>query len=132
MGIEDFYKYDVENTLVDEVTWNIILEPALKNDPAAAEILGRLLLYLKEAIEPESARAAPAINTLMEGINLVYPYTTAFELSRKLWMLSLEGYLTPPNEPDRLIEKSLENGWKETLKGRRRAARRHKKGQKGK
>ena len=38
-------------------------------------------------------------------------------------MLSLEGYLSPPNEPDSLIEAAFERGWPETLKGRRRAAR---------
>jgi hypothetical protein len=34
----------------------------------------------------------------------VYPYTSSFALSRELWILSLEGYLTPANESDILIE----------------------------
>ena len=52
----------------------------------------------------------------------MFLYTTAFELARRLWILSLEGYLTPPNEPEPVIERALEAGWKETLSGRRRRA----------
>lgn len=56
---------------------------------------------------------------------MVYPYTTGFALSRKLWILSLEGDLTPPNELDALIMAALERGLGETVAGRRqRAARR--------
>ncbi len=122
MGIADFDKYDSENTLVDDETWSIILEPALKDEPGVAEAMGRLLLYLKEAIELGPEGHTRAVNTLMEGIHMVYPYTTGFALSRKLWILSLEGDLTPANEPGSLIECALERGWKETTKGRRRRA----------
>ncbi|HUK88866.1 MAG TPA: hypothetical protein VLZ81_00590 [Blastocatellia bacterium] len=47
----------------------------------------------------------------------------AFELARRPWIPSLEGHLTPPNEPEEVIEKALEAGWKETLSGRRQATR---------
>jgi hypothetical protein len=62
------------------------------------------------------------VNTLMEGIHLVYPYTTAFALSRKLWILSLEGHLTPGNEPDSTVNDAIQRGWKETARGQRRRA----------
>ena len=87
-----------------------------------AEALGRLLLYLREAIELGPEGHARAVNTLMEGIRMIYPYTTGFVLSKKLWILSLEGDLTPASDPDSLIERALERGWKETTKGRRRRA----------
>ena len=119
---DDFDKYDGEDTLVDDETWAIILEPGLTDRPGVAEALGRLLLYLKEAIESGPPASAQAINTLMEGIHMVYPYTTSFGLSRKLWILSLEGDLAPANEPDSLIESAIKRGWSETVKGRRRRA----------
>jgi hypothetical protein len=74
MKVDDLDKYDPENTLVDDVTWDIVLEPALKDDPAVAEILGRLLLYVKETVESGPEEAAPASNTLMEGIHRVFLY----------------------------------------------------------
>jgi hypothetical protein len=120
--VDDLDKYDPENTLVDDVTWDIVLEPALKDDPAVAEILGRLLLYVKETVESGTEGGSPASNTLMEGIHRVFLYTTTFELARRLWILSLEGYLTPANEPEPVIKRALEAGWKETLSGRRRSA----------
>ena len=103
------------------------MEPALKDDPGVAEILGRLLLYVRETVESGPEEAAPASNTLMEGIHRVFLYTHAFELARRLWILSLEGYLTPTNEPEPVIKKALEAGWKETLSGRRRSAARARK-----
>ncbi|HUK88867.1 MAG TPA: hypothetical protein VLZ81_00595 [Blastocatellia bacterium] len=127
MKVDEMDKYDPENTLVDGVTWDIVLEPALKDDSGLAETHGRLLLYVKEAVETGSEGAAPAINTLMEGIHRMFLYTTAFELARRLWILSLEGYLTPANEPEPVIEKALEAGWKETVSGRRRRAARDRK-----
>jgi hypothetical protein len=127
MKVDDVDKYDSENTLVDDVTWDIVLEPALKDDPGVAETHGRLLLYVKEAVETGSEGSAPAGNTLMEGIHRVFLCTHAFELARRLWVLSLEGYLTPPNEPEPVIKKALEAGWSETLSGRRRSAARARK-----
>jgi hypothetical protein len=44
MSIDDVDKYDSQNTLVDDETWAIIIEPALKDRPGVAETLGRLLL----------------------------------------------------------------------------------------
>ena len=127
MGQIGFYKYDPENTLVDEDTWNIILERGLRSEPGVAETFGRLLFYLKEAIELGPEGVARAVNTLMEGIHLVYPYTTAFGLSEKLWILSLEGDLVPMNEPEPVVEAALERGWRDTVKGRRRRAARQSK-----
>jgi len=122
MGESHFDQYDSENTLVDEETWNIILGPALRNEPGVGETIGRLLFYLKEAIESGPEGAARAVNTLMQGIDRVYPYTTAFALSNKLWILSLEGDLVPMDEPEPIVEAALERGWKNTVKGRKRRA----------
>jgi hypothetical protein len=61
----------------------------------------------------------------------MFLYTPAFQLARRLWILSLEGYLTPPNEPEPVIEKALETGWKETLFRRRRRATRARKAKSG-
>jgi hypothetical protein len=90
-----------------------------------AEAIGRLLLYLKKTIELGPEEQALAVNTLMEGIHMLYQYTTGFALSRKLGILSVEGDLTPASDPDSLMERALETGLKETTKGRRRRATRH-------
>ena len=130
MRMDGLDEYDSENTLVDDETWAIILEPALVGRPGVAEAMGRLLFYLKEAIESGPDGAARAVSTLMQGMHSVYPYTDTFGLSRRLWILSLEGDLTPTNEPKPLIEAAIESGWKETVVGRRHRAARRKRGSK--
>ncbi|HEV2707260.1 MAG TPA: hypothetical protein VGV59_15170 [Pyrinomonadaceae bacterium] len=40
-----------------------------------------------------------ASQTLLNGIELIYPHTTAHQAALKLYLLSLEGDLKPQDEP---------------------------------
>lgn len=96
------------NLLTDEDTWRAILEPSLCQDSAAVEILARLLLTLKKAIDSGPEGAARTSHTLLRGIELIYPYTDAHKAALKLYMLSLEGDLKPDDEPLNLINAAIE------------------------
>ncbi|HEV7906411.1 MAG TPA: hypothetical protein VGO96_21415 [Pyrinomonadaceae bacterium] len=99
-----------ENLLADETTWTAILEPALCQDPAAVECLARLLFTIKKAIESGAEGVKQASQTLSHGIELLYPYTNAHKSALELYLLSLEGDLTPQDEPLNLIKAAIERG----------------------
>jgi hypothetical protein len=97
-----------KDLLVGEETWTAILEPTLCEDSASVEILARLLLTLKKAIDGGPEGAARASRTLLDGIGLMYLYTDAHKAALKLYVLSLEGGLNPQDEPLNLINAALE------------------------
>jgi len=99
-----------EDLLVGEETWAAILEPTLCEDSASVEILARLLLTLKKAIDGGPEGAARASRTLLHGIGLMYLYTDAHKAALRLYVLSLEGGLKPRDEPLNLINAALERG----------------------
>jgi len=103
-------KYSNENLLADDATWTAILEPALCQDPAAIECLARLLLTIKKAIESGAEGVRQASQTLAHGIELMYPYTDAHKAALELYVLSLEGELTPQDEPLNLINAAIGRG----------------------
>jgi hypothetical protein len=103
-------KRQIENLLADGGTWRAILEPALCQDSAAVETLARLLFSLKKAIEDGPDGANCAIKALSDGIEFIHPYTKAHQAALRLYILSLEGNLNPPDEPLNLIKAAIERG----------------------
>ncbi|HVF66709.1 MAG TPA: hypothetical protein VM914_03545 [Pyrinomonadaceae bacterium] len=101
-------KFESETLLADEDTWKAILEPSLCEDSATVEVLARLLLTLKKAIDSGPEGAIRASHTLLRGIELIYPYTDAHKAALKLYVLSLEGNLKPDDEPLNLINAAVE------------------------
>ena len=102
-----------EKLLADEDTWRAILEPSLCEDAAAVEILARLLLTVRKAIESGPEGAGCASLTLLRGVELMYLYTGAHKAALKLYILSLEGKLKPQDEPLNLINAAIERGLSE-------------------
>ncbi len=49
-----------------------------------------------------------ASQTLLNAIELIYPYTNAHKAALKLYVLSLEGKLKPEDEPLNLINAAIE------------------------
>jgi hypothetical protein len=96
--------------LADEDDWTAILEPALRQDAAAAECLARLLFKIKRAIDSGPEGAMQAGKMLHDGIESTYLHTTAHKAAVKLYVLSLEGNLKPQDEPLNLINAALERG----------------------
>lgn len=101
------------DSLVDEDTWRAILEPSLCEDSAALELLARLLLTLKKAIDGGPEGAARASLTLLRGVELIYPYTDTHKAARNLYVLSLTGDLKPRDEPLTLINAAVERAARE-------------------
>ena len=96
------------NLLADQETWKIILDPAFCNNPGAAECLAHLLFVLKKAIASGPEGSMRVINTLQDGIRIVWPYTEEHKLARELYEIYLSGDLKPWDEPRQLLEGALE------------------------
>lgn len=106
--------------LADRDTWEIILNPAFCNDPGAAGSLAHLLFVLKKAIASEPEGSLRVINTLQDGIRMVWPYTEEHKLARELYEIYLSGELKPWDEPRQLIGGALQRakGNEEGAKGK--------------
>ncbi len=100
--------YSDRNLLVDEDTWRAILEPSLCEDSAAVELLARLLLTLKKAIDGGPEGAARASRTLLRGVEIIYLYTDTHKAALSLYVLSLTDNLKPQDKPRSLINAALE------------------------
>ncbi|HBB94452.1 MAG TPA: hypothetical protein DC054_03600 [Blastocatellia bacterium] len=94
--------------LADQETWEIILDPAFCNDPGAADCLAHLLFILKKAIASGPEGSMRVINTLQDGIRMVWPHTEEHKLARELYEIYLSGDLKPWDEPRQLLEGALE------------------------
>ena len=94
--------------LADQETWEIILDPAFCNEPGAADCLAHLLFILKKAIASGPEGCIRVMNTLQDGIRMVWPYTKEHKLARELYELYLSGDLKPWDEPRELLEGALE------------------------
>ncbi|MGA9767918.1 MAG: hypothetical protein WBV94_02690 [Blastocatellia bacterium] len=110
MDIANITEYDTENLLADDETWLIFLEPAFCKDPTGSDTLAHLLFTLKEAIESGPDGRRRAVNTLLEGIRLVYLYTEEHKLGLKLYLLYLTGHLKPQDEPCTLLSRAIKSG----------------------
>jgi hypothetical protein len=99
---------DCKDLLADYETWQGILDPAFCNDPGAADSLAHLLFVLKNAIASGPEGRLKAINTLQDGIRMVWPYTEEHKLALELYDKYLSGDLKPGDEPRRLLEDALE------------------------
>jgi hypothetical protein len=97
-----------KNLLVDQETWEIILDPAFCNDPGAADCLAHLLFILKKAIASGPEGCIRVMNTLQDGIRMIWPYTEEHKLARELYEIYLSGDLKPWDEPRELLEGALE------------------------
>lgn len=95
--------------LADHETWEIILNPAFSNDPGAADSLAHLLFVLKKAVASGPEGSLRVINTLQDGIEMVWPYTEEHRLARELYEIYLSGDLKPSDEPRQLLEGALAN-----------------------
>jgi len=97
------------NLLADQKTWEVILDPAFCNDPGAADCLAHLLFILRKAIASGPEGCIRVMNTLQDGIRMVWPYTEEHKLARELYEIYLSGDLKPWDEPRELLEGALES-----------------------
>ena len=110
MSISYDSECDCENLLVDHQTWDVILEPVLCNNSDTAESLASLLFTIKESVEDGPDGVKRAINTLLDGISLLYLYTDIHKAALNLYLLWLTGHLKPQDEPLQLIGAAIDRG----------------------
>jgi hypothetical protein len=118
MSTPDDQNCNCRHLLADQETWEIILDPAFCTDPGAADALAHLLFILKKAIASGPEGSMRVINTLQDGIRMVWPYTEEHKLARELYEIYLSGDLKPWDEPRQLLEGALER-FKAKSKARR-------------
>ncbi|HEV7681686.1 MAG TPA: hypothetical protein VGO68_06165 [Pyrinomonadaceae bacterium] len=95
MSKPDDQNCNCRHLLADQETWGIILDPAFCNGPGAADALAHLLFILKKAIASGPEGSLRTINTLQDGIRMVWPYTEEHKLARELYEIYLSGELKP-------------------------------------
>lgn len=123
MSGPDDHDCNCRKLLADRETWEIILEPAFCNDPGAANSLAHLLFVLKKAVASGPEGSMRVINTLQDGIRMVWPYTEEHRLARELYEIYLSGELKPWDEPRQLLGGALERFRKGEGKGQAAGAR---------
>ncbi|HKV38852.1 MAG TPA: hypothetical protein VJX67_06540 [Blastocatellia bacterium] len=116
----DYNGYDADDCAIDLDTWEMHFQEVLEKDPELAEGLTRVLFYLLDAIESGPKGVAQAKNSLKEGIAWAYTYTQAHKAALKLFLLYVEGRLTVPDEPQRLIAGAVARGIEDAEKSRTR------------
>ena len=123
MDIAEIDAYDPDNTLFPSDMWADLFEDTIASDPEVVHLFAELMLGVKQAIDcgaqdPKEARRAA--NTLMDLIHELFVYSETFRAARRLWILSLEGRISAPNDPEHIIPAAIERGLKETLASRAR------------
>ena len=108
MSDQDDSQCSCKNLLVDQETWEIILDPTFCNDPGAADCLAHLLFILRKAMASGPEGCIRVMNTLQDGIRMVWPYTEEHKLARELYEIYLSGDLKPWDEPREVLEGALE------------------------
>lgn len=99
-----------KHSLIDEETWLVFLESAFRKNSVGTTPLVHLLFDLKEAIESGPDGVRQAVNTLSDGIRLVYLYTDEHKFALRLYTLYLTGHLNPKDEPLTLLNGAIERG----------------------
>ncbi len=130
MGDQNESHCNCRNLLADQETWEIILDTAFCNNPGAADCLAHLLFILKKAIASGPEGSMRVINTLQDGIRMVWPYTEEHKLARELYEIYLSGDLKPWDEPRQLLEGALERSKSKRKAKYSKAARQESKGRK--
>lgn len=101
---------NTEESLGDEVMWNDIFGPCLKDNPSVAEGFALLLSVIQDSIETGRANKLTTVNALARGIHLMFPYTNAYRIARELWMLSLRGVLESGHDSEELLSAAIDQG----------------------
>ena len=117
-----------ERVLADQETWEIVLDPVFCTEPGAADALAHLLFILKKAIASGPEGSMRVINTLQDGIRMVWPYTEEHKLARELYEIYLSGDLKPWDEPRQLLEGALERSKAKSKAKRPKAGSKRRKG----
>jgi len=115
--------YDADDCAIDLDTWEMYFQEVLEKYPEVAEGFVRVHFYLLEAMERGSKGIAQTKNSLKEVIEWAYTFTPAHKAALRLFLLYVEGRLTVPDEPHRLINEAVARGIEDAKKSETRRKR---------
>lgn len=125
MSISNSVRYDEENLLIDRETLAGNIEVILSDDPLAPDVLARLFVALRQALEGGLREINQTRETLSLGVELAYLHSRAYASAVALYRLSQEGQLRVEDEPLSLTDAAIARTAARLAKGaggRRRAA----------
>jgi hypothetical protein len=91
---------------MDSETWDIIVE-RFEGNPGTAFIFAQFLHVLKEQIE--RGQVALVAESLKEGFEKLYVHTDQYKAAYRLYLLALEGNLSPQHDPTRIVGQAVDN-----------------------
>ena len=131
----EYNGHDPNNVVVDRQDWEASFDDVLENSPQTAEDLAHILYYLLHALEtgPDGYRDTrldelpdgladrlnKVKNSLWEGIEYAYLYTSAHKLALKLYLLYMDGSLMKEDDPEELIGAAVLRGIDSSKRSRR-------------
>lgn len=83
------------------------IELILRGDPHAADVLARLLIAFKRAIDSGLDGIDQTSYALQSAVELTYHYSHAYKASLTLYLLSQQGELKVEDEPGNLINAAI-------------------------
>jgi hypothetical protein len=101
----------LDNLVVDEESWLLLIDPACRNDAGWPERLARHLYEMKEAIKSGAEGARLVTESIDEGIRVAYEYTPAHRAGLRLFYLCIAGELygdSPEEVLNAAIEQSID------------------------
>ncbi|HVF55971.1 MAG TPA: hypothetical protein VM934_07450 [Pyrinomonadaceae bacterium] len=110
MSIADDLTRDAENPLFEREDLARTVELILEGDEDAPEILARLLVSFRLAIDGGLRGINDARNALVTAVELIYLHSGAHASALSLYRLSLEGHLKIEDEPVNLINAAVKRG----------------------
>ncbi|HZG50768.1 MAG TPA: hypothetical protein VEZ40_01410 [Pyrinomonadaceae bacterium] len=108
MSIADNYPQYEENLLIDRETLANNIGYILDHDPDAPDILARLFVELRRAIDGGLQGISRARNTLITAVEMAYLHSHSHVAALTLYRLAQEGQLKVEDEPIRLINAAIE------------------------
>jgi hypothetical protein len=108
VNITDNCRPDEENLLIDRETLASNIGYILDNDPDAPDILARLFVELRRAIDGGLQGINRVRNTLMAAVEMTYLHSRSHVAALTLYRLAQEGQLKVEDEPTRLINSAIE------------------------
>ncbi|MCA1566389.1 MAG: hypothetical protein LC803_12270 [Acidobacteria bacterium] len=108
MSIADNCPPYEENLLIDRETLASNIGYILDHDPDAPDILARLFVELRQAIDGGLQGISRARNTLVTAVEITYLHSHSHVAALTLYRLAQEGQLKVEDEPTRLINSAIE------------------------
>jgi hypothetical protein len=104
----NFEPFDRENVFYDLETWQALFEGVAEGNPAVADSLAMVLFRVIRELSTRPEGVERTINTLKLGVEWLFQYTSAHEVSFKLFLYDLECVLVPSDSPKTLIGAAIE------------------------